>query len=236
MSDNTGSGHDGPYGPTGTGPDHGHEHGGASEDGVEGFWDDLYGALGQRWSGLPNQRLVEVVGDLAPGGALDLGCGEGGDAIWLARRGWQVTAVDVSSTALGRLSARAEAEGVEDRIQAIRVDLATAFPDAPEDGWDLVSAQFFRSPIELPRASILRQAAQAIARGGLLLVVDHGAGPPQSSHHDAVFQTVDETLAELALPLTEWTRVRVERATRDAEGPDGQVCEFVDNVIALRRV
>lgn len=152
--------------------------------------------------------------------------------MWLARHGWTVTAVDISPTALGRLKARAEADGVADRVDAIHVDLATAFPDVPDGGWNLVSAQCFQSPIALPRTSILRRAAAGIAGGVLLLVVDHGAGPPQSSHHDVVFPTVEETVADLALPSADWTPVRVERSTLDAEDPDSQLCEFVDNVIA----
>jgi SAM-dependent methyltransferase len=198
-------------------------------------WERLYTERGQRWSGRPNQRLVEVAGDLPPGRALDLGCGEGGDAVWLARRGWAVTAVDVSPTALARLTAQAEAEGVADRIDGVLLDLAIAFPDVHEGGWDLVSAQFFQSTIALPRTAILRQGAAAAASGGLLLVVEHGEAPAGSNHHHVVFPTVEETLAELALPSGEWTPVRLERSTREADGPDGQMCEFVDNILALRR-
>ena len=106
----------------------------------------------------------------------------------------------------------------------------------PEGGWDLISAQFFQSPVALPRATILRRGAVATARGGLLPVVDHGEAPPRSDHHDAVFPTVEATLAELALPPDGWTPVRVERSTREAKGPDGRPCEFVDNILALRRL
>lgn len=147
-----------------------------------------------------------------------------------------MTAVDVSPTALGRLTAQAEARDIADRIDTVLLDLATAFPDVPEGGWDLVSAQFFQSPVALPRMTILRRAAAGTARGGLLLVVDHGEAPPRSDHLDAVFPTVEETLAELALPPDGWTPVRVERSTRQAKGPDGRTCEFVDNVLALRRM
>jgi SAM-dependent methyltransferase len=220
----------------GGGARHGHAHPDEPEETAAQVWERLYTERGQRWSGRPNQRLVEVAGDLPPGRALDLGCGEGGDAVWLARRGWTVTGADVSTTALGRLAARAEAEGVADRIDAVLIDLATEFPDVPEGGWDLVSAQFFQSTIALPRTDILRRGAAATAGGGLLLVVEHGEAPAGSNHHEVVFPTVEETLAELALPSGEWTPVRVERSNREAEGPDGQLHELVDNTLALRRV
>ena len=228
------------------GSEHAHEEGHAHEDGhshaedegltTEQVWERMYTERGQRWSGRPNQRLVEVAGDLPPGRALDLGCGEGGDAVWLARRGWEVTAVDVSPTALGRLRAQADAEGVADRIDTVQMDLAVAFPTVPDGGWDLVSAQFFQSTISLPRTAILRRAASATAPGGLLLVVEHGEAPPWSNHHDVVFPTVDETVAELALAPGGWSAVRVERSSRDADGPDGRRAELVDNIVALRRV
>jgi len=156
----------------GNGGPEGHAHQEDPEEPAEQVWERLYTERGQRWSGRPNQRLVEVAADLRPGRALDLGCGEGGDAVWLALRGWVVTAVDVSPTALGRLTARAAAEGIADRIDAIHIDLATAFPEVPEGGWDLVSAQFFQSTVALPRAAILRRGAAATAAGGLLLVVE----------------------------------------------------------------
>lgn len=219
-----------------SGAGHGHAHHEDPEESAGQFWERLYTERGQRWSGSPNQHLVEIVSDLPPGRALDLGCGEGGDAVWLARRGWAVTAVDVSLTALRRLSAQAEAEGVADRIDAVVIDLGTAFPDVPKGGWDLVSAQFFQSTIALPRTAILRRGAAATAPGGLFLVVEHGEAPPWSNHHNVVFPTVEETLAELALPFEGWTPVRVEQSTREAEGPDGQLHELVDNILALRRV
>jgi SAM-dependent methyltransferase len=197
---------------------HGHAHPANPEETTEQVWERMYTERGSRWSGRPNQRLVEIVGDLPPGRALDLGCGEGGDAVWLARRGWTVTAVDVAPTALGRL-----------------IDLATAFPKVPEGGWDLVSAQFFQSTVALPRTAILRRGAAAIAPGGLLLVVEHGEAPSWSSHHDVIFPTLEETLAELALPSGDWSPLRVERSTREVEGPDGRRGEIVDNIVALRR-
>src|SRR5918994_591290 len=83
---------------------------------AERFWEDHYRRRERVWSGRPNAVLVDVAGSLQPGTALDLGCGEGGDAIWLAQQGWRVRAVDVSATALDRAAAEAATAGVVDRI------------------------------------------------------------------------------------------------------------------------
>src|SRR5918994_5866470 len=83
---------------------------------AERFWEDHYRRRERVWSGRPNPVLVDVAGSLRPGRALDLGCGEGGDAIWLARHGWRVRAVDVSATALDRAAAEAATAGVAGRI------------------------------------------------------------------------------------------------------------------------
>jgi 2-polyprenyl-3-methyl-5-hydroxy-6-metoxy-1,4-benzoquinol methylase len=90
---------------------------------VEQFWEEHYGAAERIWSGRANATLVDVVQDLPPGTALDLGCGEGGDAVWLALRGWQVTAVDVSRTALQRAGRHADEAGVADRVTTERHEL-----------------------------------------------------------------------------------------------------------------
>ncbi|HTW98566.1 MAG TPA: class I SAM-dependent methyltransferase, partial [Acidimicrobiales bacterium] len=82
--------------------------------GQAGEWDARYSEQeGPRWSGRPNGRLVAEVGDLDPGRALDVGCGEGGDAIWLTGRGWSVTAIDVSEVALGRAREAGKLAGAE---------------------------------------------------------------------------------------------------------------------------
>src|SRR5687768_8912240 len=76
------------------------------------FWEEKYAGATGIWSGQPNGALVDEAADLAPGHALDLGCGEGGDALWLAERGWTVTGLDLSPTALARAGAAARAAGL----------------------------------------------------------------------------------------------------------------------------
>src|SRR5271165_4450548 len=93
---------------------HDHEHGeqrfGSAEQAAE--WDTRYSERdGAMWSGRPNGRLVAEVADLTPGRALDVGCGEGADAIWLAQRGWTVAAIDISDVALRRAREAAELAG-----------------------------------------------------------------------------------------------------------------------------
>lgn len=197
------------------------------------FWEQRYADADRVWSGRVNARLAEVAAPLSPGRALDLGCGEGADAIWLAEHGWQVLAVDVAETALGRAATEARARNMLERIEFQRHDLSESFPDGT---FDLVSAQYLHSPVHLERDAILRRAAASVHPGGVLLVVDHGAAPPwmrDNHHHD--FPSVDEVIASLQLEERSWDRLRVESAERETTGPDGLPATLTDNIIVLRR-
>lgn len=196
-------------------------------------WEQHYGERGQIWSGRVNARLAEIVAPLPAGTALDLGCGEGGDAVWLAENSWQVRAVDISDTALGRAAALAEEHDVADRIEFAQHDLAESFP---EGTFDLISAQFLHSRLPLDRTQILKRAAAAVRPGGHLVIVDHAGPPPWASklHHDHDFPSADAVVAALELPDGEWQRLRVEASEREAIGPDGERGTLVDNVIVLR--
>jgi SAM-dependent methyltransferase len=136
------------------------------------FWDDLYRSQPALWSGNPNPHLVTEAGGLPPGEALDIGAGEGADAIWLATAGWRVTAVDISTVALGRARDHAASAGpaVAERIQWLQADAEEWEP--PSDRFDLVTAHFFHLPPETRRLVFGRLAA-ATAPGGSLLVVGH---------------------------------------------------------------
>lgn len=103
------------------------------------------------WGGRVNALLAETAGPLRPGSALDLGCGTGGDTIWLARHGWQVTAVDISATALDRVRQRCLELDLGDPVTAERHDLARTFTGGE---FDLVSAQYLDTPFTLPRSSV----------------------------------------------------------------------------------
>jgi SAM-dependent methyltransferase len=197
-------------------------------------WEQHYGERERIWSGRVNVQFADVVGDLTPGSALDLGCGEGADAVWLAERGWSVTAVDISDTALGRARELATARGVADRIDFRQLDLTEQFP---EGEFDLISAQFLHSKVHLDRRPILVNAAAALRAGGRLVIVDHGSAPPWASKldHDHDFPAAEEVVADLDLRDDEFELLRVDSVLRQAVGPEGQQRPWMDNVIVFRR-
>lgn len=211
---------------------HGHEH----EQDALTFWDAYYRG-GVRGTGRANPVLVEVVEPLAGDTALDLGCGEGNDAIWLASRGWRVTAVDVSPTVLGRAAARAGEAGVGDLVTWEQHDLDATFPTGT---YDLVHAHYLHSPAALAREHVLQRAARAVAPGGLLLVVGHAAPPPWAARHfggtDARhLATPGQVLASLHLTTGGWSTERLEVSPREGVGPDGETVVLIDSVVAVRR-
>ncbi|SDQ06983.1 cyclopropane-fatty-acyl-phospholipid synthase family protein [Quadrisphaera sp. DSM 44207] len=207
--------------------------GGGADGQAEGFWEAHYRRSPRVWTGRANAVLADVAAPLAPGTALDLGCGEGGDAVWLARRGWRVTAVDVSATALARVREHAAAAGVGDRVVARQHDLARTFPAG---AYDLVAASYLQSPVHLPRTAVLRAAAGAVAPGGLLLVVEHASVPPWSwADPGTRFPAPEEVLASLDLPPATWHPERVGAFQREATGPGGQRAAVTDTVLAVRR-
>lgn len=199
------------------------------------FWEDRYAERDQVWSGEPNRALVDVVSGLQPGFALDLGCGEGADSVWLAARGWQVTAVDIATTAVARGQALAATRGVMGRIAWVVSDLRDWHS---ERQYDLVSACFLHSPIDFPRADVLRSAAATLSPGGHLLIVGHAEPPPWASEHadhaHRFFGPAEE-LAELQLPEASWQTLISDVRPRDASGPDGEKATLLDSVVLLRR-
>ncbi|EHY87715.1 SAM-dependent methyltransferase [Saccharomonospora azurea] len=199
------------------------------------FWDDFYAEKDTVWSGKPNALLVRQVADLPPGTVLDLGCGEGGDAIWLAQRGWRVTAVDVSDVALRRGAAHAKDAGVADAIDWQRHDLATSLP---EGTFDLVSAQFLHSPVaeEGERETVLRRALSAVAPGGILLIGSHAGWPSwvESPPFDHRFPTVREVVDALELP-DGWTVDVAEVVETELPDPEGRPGRRPDSVVRVRR-
>ncbi|GAA3240692.1 class I SAM-dependent methyltransferase [Pseudonocardia petroleophila] len=135
---------------------------------VRSEWDRRYADREQLWSGRPNGALVAELAGLAVGRVLDVGCGEGADAVWLARAGWDVTALEVSGVALERAAGHARDAGVT--VEWVHAGLAEA--DLPPASFDLVSAQY-PALLRTPDGAAERALLAAVAPGGVLLVVHH---------------------------------------------------------------
>jgi SAM-dependent methyltransferase len=198
------------------------------------FWEDHYERQRERFRGNPNALATGHLEDLAPGTALELGSGQGADAIWLAARGWTVTALELSEVALRLARERAEAAGVADRITWRQHDLTSGLPDG---SFDLVLSSYTQSPLPFGRTAVLRAAADRVASGGALLVVGHSGmpswatgGPPPEDLPDAA------TLVEaLALPADAWSVDRREDVAREITSPDGEPGTRQDSVVRFRR-
>lgn len=159
-----------------------HEHGhgeqrfGAAAQAAE--WDTRYGERdGAMWSGRPNGRLVDEVAGLTPGRALDVGCGEGADAIWLARHGWTVTAIDISDVAVCRAR---EAAALAGATVAWVCGDALQTPFAARL-FDLVSMQYPALPKAAGEAAV-RTLLDTVRPGGLLLAVYHDLDDEHGEH------------------------------------------------------
>ena len=202
----------------------------------EAFWNERYESFPRIWSGNPNPQLVAEVEGLEPGRALDVGCGEGADAIWLAERGWHVVATDISSVALGRAVTHARTAGtaVSARIEWRHIDLFASPPE--HDSFDLVSAQFMQLPPEL-RDRLFTALAASVRAGGTLLVVGHHPSdmasgvhrPPQSDR----FYTADDIAGLLD---SSWMIVVREARPRAASSVSGAEVSMHDAILlAVRR-
>jgi SAM-dependent methyltransferase len=159
--------------------------------------------------GVANPLLMREVERLRPGSALDLGCAEGGDGVWLAERGWWVTGVE-------------------------RLDLPEKFPDGE---FDLISARFLHSPADRGLAScrVLRRATESVAPGGYLVIIDHAETPSWSEYLDCDFPTTKNVLDRLKL-LDNWIIITNEVVRWEETGACGFVETCADNVLTLKRL
>lgn len=203
----------------------------------EAFWDKRYRVKSRIWSGQVNAQLLAEAIDLAPGTALDAGCGEGADAVWLAGRGWTVTASDISAIPLQRAAEHAADLGSEitERITWQQADLVVTAP--PPASYDLVSAHFLHLRGD-ERRRLYAALAAAVAPGGTLLVVGHHptdmhSAMPRPPEPDLFF-TAEELAAELA--GADWEILVTERRERTVQDPDGQEATIADAVLRARRV
>ena len=198
----------------------------------EEAWEERYRGRDAVWSGRPNPVLVAEVSATAAGRALDVGCGEGADAVWLAARGWQVTAVDISTVALGRAAGHAATAGVADRISFRHADLRQ---DDPGEGYDLVSAQFMHLPPDARRELYTRLAA-AVGPGGTLLVAGHHPSDLATTVGRMHFPDMLFTAEEIAGLLPDgWKVVTAEARPRTVTDPQGREITIHDAVLVAQR-
>lgn len=199
-------------------------------------WDERYASAPALWSGRPNHLLVAAVegGGLQPGAALDVGCGEGADAVWLARRGWRVTGVDVSTVALGRAASAAADAGVSAQISWLQLDLTAT--DPPAGPWDLVNVQYWHLPRE-QRVPLWSALAAVVAPGGTLLVGSHDADDPHAAAHHADhperFYRPDEVVAALG-PGWDVRHAGPVRWTRSGEDGEEPAVDLLVNAVRPR--
>ena len=192
-------------------------------------WDDRYRDREWLWTVDANRFVVQETAGLTPGRALDLAAGEGRNAVWLAKQGWAVTAVDFSAVALERASDLAAHEGVA--IETIEVDLRTYTPET--GSYDLVVLAYLHLPPELFQA-VLGRATDALVDGGTIVIVghdvtniEHGYGGPQSSE---VLFTPESLVADLAgLDV-----VKAEKVDRPYESEEG-IFTAIDALVVAKK-
>ena len=182
-------------------------------------WNRRYAGRELLWTATPSRFLVAETTGLVPARALDLACGEGRNAVWLAEQGWTVTGVDFSDVALEKARRLADGGGV--RVEWLLADLRDYRPEP--HAYDLVLLFYLQVPAAV-RKPVVRGAAEAVAPGGMLLLVAHdlsnldeGYGGPQEP---AVLYTADDIAADLA--GTGLRVVRAERVRRPVQDGDGE--------------
>ncbi|MEV7197652.1 class I SAM-dependent methyltransferase [Streptomyces sp. NPDC093510] len=198
---------------------------------VRDEWDNLYAERQQLWSGNPNGVLVAEAAGLTPARALDVGCGEGADAIWLARGGWDVTALEVSGVALERAVTHARDAGVTVRW----VHAALTEAPLPRASFDLVSAQY-PALLRTPDAAAERALLDAVAPGGVLLLVHHAGMDAHQPEQDSAFDPADYVWPSMVAALLDddW-QVEVDEERPRAAPDGGAGAHHTDDVVLRAR-
>ena len=192
-------------------------------------WDQRYRGTALLWTERPNQVLVEEVSGLRPGRALDLGAGEGRNAVWLAEQGWQVTAVDFSQVALERAAAVAKRAGV--RVDLVAADLTEYTPAAAT--FDLVVVLYLHLPPDA-RHRVLDQAGLALRPGGRLLIVGHDLANLAAGHGGPQEPSVLYTPDRITVQLPGLTVARAQTVRRQVQTMEGTATAFDTLVLAVK--
>jgi SAM-dependent methyltransferase len=195
-------------------------------------WDRRYAGRELIWTAEPNRFLVAETEGLAPGRAIDLACGEGRNAVWLAERGWQTVGVDFAEVGLQKAHELADARGVS--VEWVAADLLDYSPEPR--AFDLV-LMFYLQVTRAERQPVVRAAAEAVAPGGTFLLVAHDSSNLQQGHggpqNPAVLYTALDVVADLdgaGLQIE-----RAERVKRPVRTPDGQRVAL-DVLVRARRL
>ncbi len=199
-------------------------------DEARAFWDDIYRGRDQSRHGEPHPYLREMLTSAVPGRALELGCGDGISAVWLAAHGWTVTAVDVSRVALDSAAERAERAGVSSRISWEHADLCEW---TTQETFDIVTALFLHTPLALDVPAVLARAAAATRNNGTLLTVSHYTLPPWAWDSDATdgLLSASELVTALGVHEPDWRIVLAEEVPRTVTGHDGHASTVLDAIL-----
>lgn len=200
-------------------------------------WNERYLARPRVWSGSPNPVLVAETSTLAAGRALDIGCGEGADALWLAERGWQVLGIDVSDVAIDRARDEAHSRtvpggpGLAGSAEFRRADLREWVPE--HRAFDLVIAFFVHLPVD-ERDLVFARLADAVAPGGTLLLVGHAVSDATSGvGRPAAHLLVDES--DLLPYAAGFTSAEASTRAREVDGPSETTPLTVHDVVLVAR-
>ena len=192
-------------------------------------WNSRYQGRDLVWTAAPNQFLVAEVDSLVPGRALDLGCGEGRNSVWLAEQGWTVTAVDFSDVGISKGREMADKRGVE--VAWVVEDLNRFEP--ADQAFDLVIDFYIHIPPD-QRNSLLRKAARAVAPGGTLLVVGHDLSNLKDGYGGPQDPALLFTPEDVGVALSELKLVTSTRVGRTVENESGRF-EAIDTLVRAER-